>query len=204
MVMTTSGAPILSKAVRPAKSSPSSSIPEFTTAADLLRHCKEVKARMAALKPPAGPVWSASTTGWARQFTFTFHPCLDGARGHTDLDGFNSKITGMMIVAPGRKAVCRTIVGAATRGCALGPDDLASPKRNKSIVEARQAAAWLMKSLTGQSLSSIGRHLGGRDHSTILHSCQRVQADPERFQPIIDAICRELDRETVPIARGVP
>lgn len=54
-------------------------------------------------------------------------------------------------------------------------DKLRDKTRKRAIVQARQLSMFLAKSLTKNSLKSIGKHFGGRDHSTVIHSCQAVQ-----------------------------
>jgi chromosomal replication initiator protein len=52
--------------------------------------------------------------------------------------------------------------------------DLLSKKRNRSITRPRQMAIALSKELTNHSLPEIGDAFGGRDHTTVLHSCRKV------------------------------
>jgi chromosomal replication initiator protein len=47
--------------------------------------------------------------------------------------------------------------------------------RNQETVMARQIVMFLTRSLTNLSLKNIGRELGGRDHSTVIHSCNLVE-----------------------------
>jgi chromosomal replication initiator protein len=47
--------------------------------------------------------------------------------------------------------------------------------RKKEIVIARQIAMYLSKELTKSSLKTIGLHFGGRDHSTVIHSCTTIE-----------------------------
>ena len=55
------------------------------------------------------------------------------------------------------------------------PVELLSGKTRKhEIVIARQMSMYLAKSLIGTSLKGIGIHFGGRDHTTVLHSCQTI------------------------------
>lgn len=53
--------------------------------------------------------------------------------------------------------------------------DLLSAKRTRSVTRPRQAAMALSKELTNHSLPEIGRYFGGRDHTTVLHACRKVQ-----------------------------
>ncbi len=47
--------------------------------------------------------------------------------------------------------------------------------RKRPIVIARQLSMYFAKQYTNNSLKSIGNHFGGRDHSTVIHSCQTVK-----------------------------
>jgi len=53
-------------------------------------------------------------------------------------------------------------------------DELLSSSRKRQIVQARQIAMYLSRSLTSSSLSTIGEKIGGRDHATVLHACNTV------------------------------
>ncbi len=52
--------------------------------------------------------------------------------------------------------------------------DLNSKRRNRSIVRPRQIAMALAKILTNHSLPEIGDAFGGRDHTTVLHACRKI------------------------------
>ena len=53
--------------------------------------------------------------------------------------------------------------------------DLLSKKRSRSIARPRQFAMALAKNLTNHSLPEIGNAFGGRDHTTVLHACKKIQ-----------------------------
>ncbi len=53
--------------------------------------------------------------------------------------------------------------------------DLLSSRRNRSITRPRQIAMTLAKSLTRHSLPEIGNAFGGRDHTTVLHACRKIE-----------------------------
>ncbi len=55
------------------------------------------------------------------------------------------------------------------------PDKLKEKTRKRAVVQARQLSMYLAKNFTKNSLKVIGRHFGGRDHSTVIHSCQAVK-----------------------------
>ncbi|MEA3494538.1 MAG: chromosomal replication initiator protein DnaA [Bacteroidota bacterium] len=53
-------------------------------------------------------------------------------------------------------------------------DDIKAKTRKREIVQARQISMFFSKKLTNSSLCVIGKHFGGRDHSTVIHACQTV------------------------------
>jgi chromosomal replication initiator protein len=54
-------------------------------------------------------------------------------------------------------------------------EKLQSETRKRQIVIARQLSMYLAKNMTNSSLKAIGEQFGGRDHSTVIHSCKAVQ-----------------------------
>jgi chromosomal replication initiator protein len=53
--------------------------------------------------------------------------------------------------------------------------EMYSKKRVRSLARPRQVAMALAKELTPMSLPDIGDAFGGRDHTTVLHACRKVQ-----------------------------
>ena len=64
--------------------------------------------------------------------------------------------------------------------------DLLSKKRSRSIARPRQIAMALAKELTNHSLPEIGDAFGGRDHTTVLHGCRRIESLRETDKRIDD------------------
>ncbi len=67
-------------------------------------------------------------------------------------------------------------------------DALQGQKRDKAIVVPRQIAMFLMREETDVSLLRIGAELGGRDHSTVLHACDKIT----REVAVNDELRREI------------
>ncbi|MZG50338.1 chromosomal replication initiator protein DnaA [Dickeya solani] len=53
--------------------------------------------------------------------------------------------------------------------------DLLSKRRSRSVARPRQMAMALAKELTNHSLPEIGDAFGGRDHTTVLHACRKIE-----------------------------
>ncbi len=77
------------------------------------------------------------------------------------------------------------------------PEDLLRAKtRKQEVVNARQIAMYLSKELTNSSLKTIGLHFGGRDHSTVIHSCQAIHdriTSNSSFKQNIDQLRRRIE-----------
>ncbi len=72
--------------------------------------------------------------------------------------------------------------------------DLRSPVRRRALVTARGVAVYLARHFTGASLQEIGRYFGGRDHTTIMHSCHKMEEICES-DPTIHAAIEKLRKE---------
>lgn len=59
--------------------------------------------------------------------------------------------------------------------CKIRYSDLLSKRRSRSVARPRQIAMALAKELTSHSLPEIGEAFGGRDHTTVLHACRKIQ-----------------------------
>jgi chromosomal replication initiator protein len=56
----------------------------------------------------------------------------------------------------------------------LSREELIGDKRSQNIVYPRQVAMYLSRELTDSSLPKIGRHFGGRDHTTVIHATSKI------------------------------
>ncbi len=66
--------------------------------------------------------------------------------------------------------------------------DLRSTTRIKVIALARQIAMYLVRKHTGMSFKDIGTHFGGKDHTTIMHACSKVEVSIKIDASIRNAI----------------
>lgn len=74
-------------------------------------------------------------------------------------------------------------------------EDLESKRRHKAVTVPRQVAMYIIREVTDLSLPKIGDHFGGRDHSTVLHSCDKVlneMKSDQNFKSLIQRIMNEI------------
>lgn len=68
-----------------------------------------------------------------------------------------------------------TIMKVVSRYYDISPDQLVTKKRSRDISHPRQVAMYLCRELTDMSLPKIGQVFGGRDHTTVMHACEKIQ-----------------------------
>ncbi len=76
----------------------------------------------------------------------------------------------------GERPSAGEIQAAVAEHFGISERELLSPSRAARIAWPRQVAMYLARELTGQSLPSLGRDFGGRDHTTVMHACKRAAA----------------------------
>jgi len=101
--------------------------------------------------------------------------------------GAYSSLTGQAITLDMAKNVLRDIIGEKKKIIAMDDieeavaerfhvkiADMKSRRRSKTLVHPRQIAMYLCRELTDASFPEIGRHFGGKDHTTIIHACKQI------------------------------
>lgn len=76
--------------------------------------------------------------------------------------------------------------------------ELKSKKRTNAIARPRQISMYLCRSLTSMSLPEVGRLLGDRDHSTVIHACKQVEDRKEKsaeFASELETLADLIKRE---------
>ncbi len=75
--------------------------------------------------------------------------------------------------------------------------ELTGKSRTKGIVMPRQVAIYLCRKLTSRPLQAIGAEFGGRDHSTVLHACGKIEkaiADDPSLARVVEEITERIQR----------
>jgi chromosomal replication initiator protein len=96
-------------------------------------------------------------------------------------------LTGQIITLDMAKNVLRDLIGEKKKVVSIEDiqevvgakfhvkiGELKSRRRSKTLVHPRQIAMYLCRELTEASFPEIGRHFGGKDHTTIIHACRQI------------------------------
>jgi chromosomal replication initiator protein len=99
--------------------------------------------------------------------------------------------------SPGAKTSIEDIQRKTAEFYKLEVRDFHSPQRARRVARPRQVAMYLARKLTTRSLPEIGRRFGGRDHTTVLHACRRVEAlcnEDALFKQEVDFLSQMLSK----------
>ena len=101
--------------------------------------------------------------------------------------GAYSSLTGQRLTLELAKDVLRDVIGDKKKIISMDDiqevvsarfhvkiSELKSRRRSKTLVHPRQIAMYLSRELTDASFPEIGRHFGGKDHTTIIHACRQI------------------------------
>jgi chromosomal replication initiator protein len=124
--------------------------------------------------------------------------------------GAFSSLTGQTITMEMAKTVLRDIIGekkkiitmddieeAVANRFHIKIAEIRSRRRSKTLVHPRQIAMYLCRELTDASFPEIGRHFGGKDHTTIIHACKQIAKAKEAdgtLQSTLDSLRDQITK----------
>ena len=94
--------------------------------------------------------------------------------GRIDLQFAVDTLEGILPVDQPRTVTAQVILDVVSQRYNVTVADLQSKKRSKEYTLPRQIAMYLIREMTGLSTTAIGRELGDRDHTTVMHGCEKI------------------------------
>ena len=91
-------------------------------------------------------------------------------------------------VAPAHEHTVDEIQEAAAETFGVSREELLARDRTPKVSRARQVAMYLSRELTDETLPAIGRHFGGRNHTTVLHAHKRIAGEMAQDASTLDAV----------------
>ncbi len=83
---------------------------------------------------------------------------------------------------------------------AIAPKEMKSSRRSRNIAFPRQVAMFLCKELTRKSLPEIGEAFGGRDHTTVLYACRKIEeqrAGDAEFNDEVNRLIKSIQPDSM-------
>jgi chromosomal replication initiator protein len=124
----------------------------------------------------------------------TLAPAARGSPDPLDRSAVEVILSGTGQPTSGRQDVTG-IVKRVAAAFDIGAKELLGPSRLRRVMVPRQVAMYLARELCGLSLPRLGVAFGGRDHTTVLHACRKVEADiaeDERLAGVVRQLRAEL------------
>ena len=97
-----------------------------------------------------------------------------------------------IISASDMKVTIKNIKSVVADHYGITIKDMDSAKRSRNLVVPRQIAMYLCKEMTDNSLPQIGKEFGGRDHTTVLHACKKINNNLFELQDTIDYLTKVI------------
>ncbi|MCI8615184.1 chromosomal replication initiator protein DnaA [Parablautia intestinalis] len=97
-----------------------------------------------------------------------------------------------------RQITPQLIIDIVAEHFGISPEDIVSRKRNSEFVQPRQICMYLCRHLTEESLQSIGKALGKKDHTTVIHGIEKITEDIKTNAELknrIDIIRKKISSE---------
>ncbi|MEE1030551.1 MAG: chromosomal replication initiator protein DnaA [Ruminococcus sp.] len=101
------------------------------------------------------------------------------------------------IISPNEKRVITPefIISTVAEHFDITPEDIMGSKRNSKVVYPRQITMYLCREMTNIPLKTIGKYIGNRDHTTIMHGIEKIEKEipnSPATQKAIDIIKKKL------------
>lgn len=102
------------------------------------------------------------------------------------------------IISPNQKREItpKLIIDTVAEHFNVSPNDICSNKRNSEIVLPRQIVMYLCRNMIDIPLKSIGNYIGKRDHSTIIHGINKIEAElktSDTMRNTVDIIKKKIN-----------
>jgi len=80
------------------------------------------------------------------------------------------------VFIPRRRPSVEQVIAATAKHFNMSPEQLIANRRNRGLADARHIAMYVSHTETLRSYPDIGRRMGDRDHTTIIHGVRKIQA----------------------------
>jgi chromosomal replication initiator protein len=91
-------------------------------------------------------------------------------------------------VRPKKSVAVKDVVRIISDFYNIKEDSIYEKTRHKEVIRPRQIIMYILREDFNISYPSIGQKLGGRDHTTVIHSCEKIKNDIKEDQSLIDEV----------------
>ena len=92
------------------------------------------------------------------------------------LDFAREALSPLVTSQSSRTVTPQSVIRVIAQQYGVTEDDIVSSRRSREIALPRQIAMYITRELTQLSTVNIGKEFGGRDHTTVMHGCEKIQS----------------------------
>ncbi|NLW89710.1 MAG: chromosomal replication initiator protein DnaA [Clostridiaceae bacterium] len=114
--------------------------------------------------------------------------------GALDLEVAVSALKDIILPRPEKTITAQLIMEVVARYYNITVSEILSNRRSKDIIVPRQVAMYLCRYVINMTFPKIGEVFGGKDHTTVIHACNKVSTDLSSSQPDLIADVEEIKK----------
>lgn len=114
---------------------------------------------------------------------------------HQRLVGYTEQLAAAHSLARQPIKNCEEVISLVANYYKIPKDELIGEERRKDIMVPRQICMYLIRKVLDQSYEAIGENFGGRNHTTVLHSCNKIEEQiklDQRLMRDINTLRKEM------------
>jgi chromosomal replication initiator protein len=105
-----------------------------------------------------------------------------------DLAGVQQKLQGLIKTKPIKKTTFEHIRDIVCDYYSVRFEDIQGPRRQHELVKPRQILMYLLKNELGMTFPTIGKQIGGRDHTTVMYASEKIEKEMKRSPELLAEI----------------
>ena len=112
------------------------------------------------------------------------------------LDLARSALNHLVKAQESRKVTAELIIEIVAERFGVAPGDITGKRRSREIAAPRQVAMYICREMTQMSTNAIGQAFGNRDHTTVMHGCDKVSesmAADIAFKHRVEELIRQIE-----------
>lgn len=121
------------------------------------------------------------------------YSCVIHKRNHADLEFAKEALKEILVPDAPPKLTVNSVQKIVADYYQISIDDMKSKKKDRYIAFPRQIAMYICRELVGATTPQIGRDFGGRDHTTVMYACDKINS-ARKNDPQLDHSLQEIEK----------
>lgn len=124
------------------------------------------------------------------------YSCIVNKRSYADVEFAKEVLKEILVPETPPKLTINTVQQLVADYYQISVEDMRGKKKDRFIAFPRQVAMFLCRELVGATTPQIGRDFGGRDHTTVMYACDKINS-ARKTDPQLDRTLNDLEKMLV-------